>query len=211
MVISDHNSVGAFADSAYEYLLKQWLLTGNSEPKARDLCMSPSYSSEYRTLTLRYTSVINAAAGIINNLLYLSPTRQLLYVTDTTHGNPSHAFEHLSCFLPGLFALSVHTLDLPLQDRQRQTWAAEGLAYTCWMTYADQATGLGPDEMVMTAGEKWVDHLERWQIGGSVGIPPGVREVPRESEANKRDYLPAKSTYLLRPEVRLTFKSMDLA
>ena len=32
-------SVGAFADSAHEYLLKQWLLTSKSEPKARDLCM----------------------------------------------------------------------------------------------------------------------------------------------------------------------------
>jgi hypothetical protein len=43
-VKADHNtsedySVGAFADSAYEYLLKQWLMTGKTEPKSRDLCM----------------------------------------------------------------------------------------------------------------------------------------------------------------------------
>lgn len=39
-------SVGAFADSAHEYLLKQWLLTGKSEPKIRDLCTSSPPSPE---------------------------------------------------------------------------------------------------------------------------------------------------------------------
>lgn len=34
-----HYSVGAYADSAHEYFLKQWLLTYQSEPKAKDLCM----------------------------------------------------------------------------------------------------------------------------------------------------------------------------
>ncbi len=32
-------SVGAFADSGYEYMLKQWLLSGRTDTKARDLCM----------------------------------------------------------------------------------------------------------------------------------------------------------------------------
>jgi mannosyl-oligosaccharide alpha-1,2-mannosidase len=38
--ILDHVSVGAFADSAYEYLLKQYLLTERSEQRAVDLCKS---------------------------------------------------------------------------------------------------------------------------------------------------------------------------
>ena len=36
----DQFSVGAFADSAHEYLLKQYLLSGQTEPKALDLCLS---------------------------------------------------------------------------------------------------------------------------------------------------------------------------
>ena len=36
--LPDQFSVGAFADSAHEYLLKQYLLTGQSEPKVLDLC-----------------------------------------------------------------------------------------------------------------------------------------------------------------------------
>ena len=31
-------SAGSYADSAYEYMLKQWLLTGRTDTKARDLC-----------------------------------------------------------------------------------------------------------------------------------------------------------------------------
>ena len=31
-------SVGAWADSAYEYLLKQWLQSGRSEPRYLDMC-----------------------------------------------------------------------------------------------------------------------------------------------------------------------------
>lgn len=34
----DKFSVGAFADSGYEYMLKQYLLTAKSEPKVRDMC-----------------------------------------------------------------------------------------------------------------------------------------------------------------------------
>ena len=37
-IVTDQFSVGAFADSAHEYLLKQWLLTNRSEPKAENLC-----------------------------------------------------------------------------------------------------------------------------------------------------------------------------
>lgn len=35
----DEFSVGAFADSAHEYLLKQYLLSAKSEPKALNMCM----------------------------------------------------------------------------------------------------------------------------------------------------------------------------
>jgi mannosyl-oligosaccharide alpha-1,2-mannosidase len=74
------------------------------------------------------------------------------------------------------------------------------------MSYADQATGLGPDEMKMAHWEddkqgKWMAHVERWEKEGRPGgVPPGLREVP---PAKKEDweYAHQKTTYLLRPEV----------
>jgi Glycosyl hydrolase family 47. len=144
--------------------------------------------------------------AIIDKLLYLTPKRNLLYVTDINSGIPSNTFEHLSCFLPGLLALGAQTLKLPPRDKQRHEWAAQGLAYTCWMTYADQATGLGPDEMVMDSwplheSGRWVHHMDQWEKAGRPGgRPPGLRDVPAESKEH-RDYTANKPAYLLRPEV----------
>ncbi|KAL0570546.1 hypothetical protein V5O48_011413 [Marasmius crinis-equi] len=218
-------SVGAFADSAHEYLLKQWLLTSGSEPKIRDL-------------------YIQASTSIINNLLFVPPNRDILYVTDTTFSSstsrsayphsPSHTFEHLSCFLPGLLALGAATLDFDDETRDLHAWAAEGLAYTCWLSYADQKTGLGPDEMdmkfvpeplitatdTMTEDEGshveapppkrpnglWIDLVEQWKKEGKpYRRPPGLREVPPEFRPGRRGYSNRKSSYLLRPETVESF------
>ncbi|KAF8637671.1 hypothetical protein AX17_002737 [Amanita inopinata Kibby_2008] len=188
---NQHHSVGAFADSAHEYLLKQWLLTGKSEPKPRDL-------------------YIQSVHGILKNLAYVSPKRHLLYVTDMTGETISHKFEHLSCFLPGLLALGVHVLpDLPQKDKELHLWAAKGLAYTCYLTYADQETGLGPDEMKMDqwtpmSEGRWLTQLERWeQQGRPSGVPPGLEEVPPTQE--EKDYSVTKDSYLLRPETIESF------
>ncbi|KAG6896530.1 hypothetical protein C0992_007664 [Termitomyces sp. T32_za158] len=241
-----HVSVGAQADSAHEYLLKQYLMTAKTDK-------------------LSLKMYLRATTHIIKNLLYISPTRHLLYVTDETMGrgvgksHPTHTFEHLSCFLPGLLALGVHTL--PLDDleslgitlndidsdgtfgtartdhemlalfklKKLHLWAAEGLAETCYITYADQPTGLGPDEMIFktapskktwdsptsqwranSQGTLWLDALKVWKKSGSRGVPPGlgnkkpvVRDTKRVTGSPRdRDYEIKKVAYLLRPEVR---------
>ncbi|EPQ56632.1 glycoside hydrolase family 47 protein [Gloeophyllum trabeum ATCC 11539] len=205
-------SVGAAADSAHEYLLKQYLMEARHDKGSLELY-------------LRTTNYI------ITNLLYLSPTRRLLYVTDLqgNNQNPSRVFEHLSCFLPGLFALGAYSLPLdrlsdlgistssiiaglPSELRQKyftlltkynlrdlHFWVAEGLAQTCWLTYADQKSGLGPDEVVMDAvprkgsetfrdsthgregdwgAGRWYDAVEKWRKSGARGAPPGTADRP---------------------------------
>ncbi|KAF9218503.1 seven-hairpin glycosidase [Gyrodon lividus] len=186
-------SVGAYADSAYEYLLKQYLLTSQSEPKALGM-------------------YLNAAKGIIENLFYLSPTRNLLYVTDTDQGSPSRKLEHLSCFLPGLLALGAQTLALPPADHELHEWAARGLAYTCYISYAESASGLGPEEVVMDAwpasgrfAGRWIDQVHAWiQNGRQGGVPPGLHE-PVPTKTGHRDYRITSAVYLLRPETVESF------
>ena len=206
-------------------MLKQYLLTGDA--KARDQCVFifPSQSSP---LTFFSRTDITSANGIINHLLYISSNRSLLYVTDLYSGVdslPTHRYEHLTCFLPGLFALGARTLDLNEKDKERHMWAAKGLAYTCYISYADQASGLGPDVLQMAGGAKWVDALDEWEKKGERAevehpgvvekrdderIPPGLGEPPIEGSTTildwaekraKRDYSNASSGYLLRPEV----------
>lgn len=191
---------------------------------------------------------------VINNLLYVSSQRQLLYVTDsTTNKNRtavSHSFEHLSCFFPGLLALGVHLLplnnletiginitqlgdNLPPKLRQGyealaefnladlHLWAAEGIAQTCYLSYADQPSGLGPDVVTMRIGKsgeiKWMDAMQEWKANGQLGSPPGVADRPpwvanpnaktvREKQIDTitRDYAIKNPAYYLRPEVCLT-------
>ncbi|KAH8832926.1 glycoside hydrolase family 47 protein [Flagelloscypha sp. PMI_526] len=227
-------SVGAQADSAHEYLLKQYLLTGRTEKASLEM-------------------YIRATTHIITNLLYLSPTRHLLYVTDTRGPTssavsfPSHIFEHLSCFLPGLLALGAHLLPLDnlsslgidLEQlgneklfglsgkayrqlksynlKELHMWVANGLAETCYITYADMPSGLGPDEMIFQThyADKsknpvlWFQALQSWKSSGARGIPPGVGtkkpvvyslDEVRSGLGRGRDYSIRKTAYLLRPE-----------
>ncbi|KZT07477.1 glycoside hydrolase family 47 protein [Laetiporus sulphureus 93-53] len=194
-------SVGAASDSAHEYLLKQYLLTAQTDKE--------SYQMYLRTTN-----------HILTHMLYLSENRELLYVTDTSHDNfaPSHRFEHLSCFLPGLFALGADQLDLSLDHLDRRTlrpegrraydrlkgydlrelhrWAAEGLATSCYLMYADQSTGIGPDEVIFQPkmpaaasetrwpfgsqyqGKLWIDYVDDWRKRGQRGVPPGLGDKP---------------------------------
>lgn len=172
------------------------------------MCVFPLFDANTHAPNSFALADLKAANGIINHLLYLTPTRNLLYVTDTHRDIPSHTFEHLSCFLPGLLTLGAHTLPLSDADKQLHIWAAQGLAYTCWITYADHASGLGPDEMHMQAWHddedqgRWAPHVTKWKKNGMPGgVPPGLREVDIQPEG-KRDYTARKPGYLLRPEVR---------
>jgi mannosyl-oligosaccharide alpha-1,2-mannosidase len=150
--------------------------------------------------------------AILDHLTYVTPTRHLLYVTDAYvdavgEFAPSHTFEHLTCFFPGVLALGVATLpDVP----RTHMWAARGLAYTCGSLYADSQTGLSPDEVTMLAEAKpadglWSRHLERWEQSGSHGDPPGVQPPPPPENDTTRDYLPLRRGYILRPETVETF------
>ncbi|KAG8934482.1 hypothetical protein FRC02_009829 [Tulasnella sp. 418] len=196
---------GGTSDSAYEYLLKTWL----SDPT----------EVEFRDMYIR------AANGLISNMMYLSPNRNLVYVTDLPNGIfPSYKLEHLSCSLPGILAHGVKTLGSALTAREQKLhmWAAQGIATTCWTIAADQVTGLSPDEIVFSRprgpakenvdGKQglWIDAVQKWEkrngrgwlgnSGQGSALPPGLAGSPPTQLANERDYWLRKPGYELRPE-----------
>lgn len=151
---------------------------------------------------------IKSANGIINNLIHVTPKRALVYVgdIDTGYDKVLHRLEHLSCFLPGTLALGAAYLDLSPEEKELHQWAAEGLAYTCYVSYADQLSGLGPDLMSMPqGGKKWVGEIGRWKAEGRQGKPPGTSEPLPERDPTHRDYSATNARYLLRPEVRHSY------
>jgi mannosyl-oligosaccharide alpha-1,2-mannosidase len=160
---------------------------------------------------------IRSANAILDRLTYISPKRHLLYVTDADvnlEGGfaPSHTFEHLTCFLPGVLALGAATLpDMP----PTHMWAAQGLAQTCWTLYADSPTGLSPDVVIINTGSTpdngtrwdglWATHLAQWEKNGAQGDPPGLQLAEPVVSAVQREYHPIKGDYLLRPETVESF------
>lgn len=236
-------SVGAAADSAHEYLLKQYLLTGKTDKANIEMCtyhcktFLTSNSSPF--LDLRFTTYM------LNHLMYISPKRNLVYVTDKDARVPvpTHTFEHLSCFLPGLLALGAHVLPLDnleslgidyvhlsaaLDSESKKDylrlskynltelhmWAAQGIAETCYLTYADQPSGLGPDEVQFSqSGTPWMDHVDKWWDHGRRGDVPGLERGKQpvivtqqryhgsSAHSMDREYGVKRTGYLLRPEV----------
>ncbi|PSR83661.1 hypothetical protein PHLCEN_2v5668 [Hermanssonia centrifuga] len=149
---------------------------------------------------------MKSADAIISELLYLSPDRQLLYVTDASRSglSPTGTFQHLSCFIAGVFALGAVTVPKP---DPRHAWAAEGLAHTCWITYADTPTGLGPEMISFPHhGTKWVDEVSKWEREGRMGgVPPGVNQATPYGDGENREYNVNDARYLLRPETIESF------
>ena len=179
-------------------------------------------------------------------MLWMTPKRKILFPIATRGAMPQEkhdrTFEHLACFLPGLFALGVQHLPLDdlasvgvdfqalgkdlspagqaeyellahykLSDLHR--WAAAGLGEACAVMYADQPTGLAPDEAQMTRNAvRWIDQLEIWRLGGSAGTPPGVAPVvPVRGKAGYEfhEYELKRFAYELRPEVRVLVQCLD--
>lgn len=123
-------------------------------------------------LTIIFDLDMQMVNEVLMKMLYLSPNRGLLYITDifSYSGKPSHNLEHLSCFFPGLLALGVNTLPDEVfanahalftatqakrlsgyNMKDLHMWAAIGLGETCWRMYADNPTGLSPEIIRMPA------------------------------------------------------------
>jgi len=109
-------TLGARGDSYYEYLLKQWIQTGE----------------------LRFKEAYMTAVQGINDRLIFSSQRNLTYVAELG-GSISHKMDHLVCFLPGVLALG--TL---YQCPPWHLTLAEAVIRTCMEMY-NTKSGLAPE------------------------------------------------------------------
>eukprot|EP00668_Euglena_longa_P001373 GGOE01001627.1.p1 GENE.GGOE01001627.1~~GGOE01001627.1.p1 ORF type:complete len:610 (+),score=134.32 GGOE01001627.1:261-1832(+) len=116
-------SFGGMADSFYEYLLKQFLLSGRADQSARRL---------YR----------HAIDGLRSKLLQRSQPGSFLFVAQLKEGALDPTMEHLSCFLPGVLALGADHTDAA------HLWLAAKLLDTCYALYERSPLGLSPEAVV---------------------------------------------------------------
>ncbi|XP_053328483.1 endoplasmic reticulum mannosyl-oligosaccharide 1,2-alpha-mannosidase [Spea bombifrons] len=114
-------TLGARADSYYEYLLKQWIQSGKKEN---------TFLEDY----------MQAIEGVKKNLLRKSEPSQLTFVGELSHGHFSPKMDHLVCFLPGTLALGAHN-GITADHME----IAAALMDTCYQMYKQMETGLSPE------------------------------------------------------------------
>ncbi|XP_039081613.1 endoplasmic reticulum mannosyl-oligosaccharide 1,2-alpha-mannosidase-like [Hyaena hyaena] len=114
-------TLGARADSYYEYLLKQWIQGGKKETQLLE-------------------DYVEAVEGIKRHLLRKSEPRKLTFVGELAHGRFSAKMDHLVCFLPGTLALGAHH-GLPAGHME----LARALMDTCYQMNRQMETGLSPE------------------------------------------------------------------
>ncbi|KAF0687611.1 Aste57867_20594 [Aphanomyces stellatus] len=115
-------SIGASADSYYEYLLKQWLLSGKRDTKYRQ----------------RYMSAVD---GIRRKLItYTAKSNWTVLGELEMSGRLHPKMDHLVCFVPGMLALG-YINGMP-------SWhldLAKELLHTCYQMYNQMESKLAPE------------------------------------------------------------------
>lgn len=174
----DTFTLGALADSLYEYLLKMHALLGGADP--------------------RYVEMYLAAAETIkDNLLYrpMTPNNDDILFTGTLHVDSSVWLDpegqHLACFTGGMFALGGR-----LFNHQEHIDIGAKLTRGCIWAYKAFPTGIMPEIFsIVTCDslngcvwdeEKWKKEVES-DHEGYLSLPKGFRNARVPS-------------YILRPE-----------
>uniref|UniRef100_A0A7N6ATK4 alpha-1,2-Mannosidase n=1 Tax=Anabas testudineus TaxID=64144 RepID=A0A7N6ATK4_ANATE len=114
-------TLGARADSYYEYLLKQWIQGGKTEDNLLE-------------------DYLQAVEGVKKHLVRQTGPRRLTFVGELSHNRFNPKMDHLVCFLPGTLALGVHN-GLPGDHMELATQLME----TCYHMYTQMETGLSPE------------------------------------------------------------------
>lgn len=119
-----HMSLGALGDSFFEYLLKSWLQSGQTDEEAREM-----YDE--------------AMVAIMEHMVRKSSPGGLTYVSDMKFDRLEHKMDHLACFAGGLFGLGARTLQNQYAEKYMEV--AEGITNTCHESYIRAYTHLGPE------------------------------------------------------------------
>jgi mannosyl-oligosaccharide alpha-1,2-mannosidase len=122
---SDHVSLGALGDSFYEYVLKQYLLTGKTEVRYKNMFMK-------------------LVRGIIEKLVMYSYPSRWAFVSEYRRRELYHKMDHLACFVGGMLALGATEVDDFLHKKQLIDLAGK-LTETCVKMYSRQKSGVSPE------------------------------------------------------------------
>ena len=134
---SDHVSLGALGDSFYEYVLKQYLLTGKSEKRYEDM-------------------FLRLVRGIVEKLVMFSYPSRWAYVAEYRRRELYHKMDHLACFAGGMIALGAHEVK-DFANKQGLIELAGQLTETCVKMYTRQKSGVSPEYVEFPGQQDFVN------------------------------------------------------
>ncbi|KAI9468919.1 MAG: glycoside hydrolase [Benjaminiella poitrasii] len=177
-------SFGAMGDSAYEYFLKEYILTEGQVPQYERLYKNAIDSMKKNLLV---QSIENT------NHLYL-PTYDL-YVQDKMF-----TMDHLTCFVPGMLAIGSKIF-----ERDEDLTIAKGLLESCLDMYRTTPAGLSPETWAfhdtVPYDPKRPKHAWWQRLVHPLPTTTDVRNRTLEEVTSKaRNRVVYDSRYLLRPE-----------
>eukprot|EP00039_Didymoeca_costata_P008830 m.117367 g.117367 ORF g.117367 m.117367 type:complete len:807 (+) comp14249_c0_seq2:379-2799(+) len=149
-------SLGPYGDSWYEYLLKSWVLQGGSKNHNPDPIARSTFD--------------DVIANVRKHLHHRSQPSGMLYLADHKKGRVEHHMWHLSCFAPGMYALSAMTSNSSEEAAKYMQDAVE-LTATCRNGYELHETKLGPEKMEFKGQQDLTAH------GGEFFLRPETMEA----------------------------------
>ncbi|KXZ54812.1 hypothetical protein GPECTOR_4g883 [Gonium pectorale] len=131
----NHFTFGAAADSAYEYMLKQWILTNGSDTICLDMYKRALQGMRKHMLTKLWMG---------------DDIGDVWIVADNDNGvSRQNVLEHLTCFLPGTMALGhmygINTASGP--DEDDDLMVAVKLMKACYELYHQSPSGVAFDSV----------------------------------------------------------------
>ncbi|EFJ41245.1 alpha-1,2-mannosidase [Volvox carteri f. nagariensis] len=132
----NHYTMGASADSAYEYMLKQWIMNKNDS-----MCID------------MYKKAIGGMRKHMLTQLWMGEDIGDVWIVAENDGGRtrSNILEHLTCFLPGTIALGhmygINTASSP--DEDDDLTVAVKLMKACYELYHQTATGVAFDSVLL--------------------------------------------------------------
>lgn len=150
-------TLGAPADSYFEYLVKCWLQGGKKERKFWIL---------FEQVMDGLTSVITYKSSFGDVIV-----RDVIPSEDGKTIQFHHKMDHFTCFIPGMIVLGID--GLPLSDHtRRRKWLkiAEDLTETCYKMYSRSPIGLAGENIMLS-------ETDRWRMNGGYNLRPEAVEA----------------------------------
>lgn len=149
-------TLGAPADSYFEYLVKVWVQGGRKEKVYWDL----------------FAGVVDsmAAIGLYTSKHGDTITRDVLPGHDGRM-HFSHKMDHFACYIPGMIILGLDGLG-PEESERRTRWEglAEAITETCYKMYVKSPSGLAGEHIRL-------GNQDEWKMSGGYQLRPEAVEA----------------------------------